>query len=145
MYPELYPELEARDRKLKGFALSLAGSFVFMVTAVGAVAFSSQWMYLGVSALSLGAVTLVYFAHRSRAFFSQVVLLICASATLAAETGAVGFLLHSALAAGCAILTLGGCLVAARGIHDVEAIAAIEPFAPKRRREMTIEQKAGGE
>jgi hypothetical protein len=42
MYPELYPELEGSDRKLRGFALSLAGRFMFMVTTVAAVALSSQ-------------------------------------------------------------------------------------------------------
>jgi hypothetical protein len=43
------------------------------------------------------------------------------------------------------VLTLGGCLVAARGIHDVESMAALEPLTAKRRREITVEQQAGGE
>ncbi len=145
MYPELYPEMEGRSRKLRGFALSLAGSFIFMVTTVATVAVTSQWLYLAVSGLSLSAVALVFAAHRSRSFISQVVLLIAASATLAAETGVVGLLFPVPLAGVCAGLTLGGCLVAARGIHDVESMATLDPFAGKRRREMTIEQQAGGE
>ncbi|HUI01445.1 MAG TPA: hypothetical protein VLX56_07430 [Nitrososphaerales archaeon] len=145
MYPELYPELEGRNRKLRGFALSLAGSFVFMVTTVASVAFSSQWLFAGVSGLSLGAVGLVFVAHRSRSFLSQVVFLIVASAVLATETGLVGMLSPVPLAAACAILTLGGCLVTARGIHDVESMANLDPFAGKRRREMTVEQQTGGE
>ncbi len=145
MYPELYPELDGRSRKLRGFALSLAGSFMFMVTTVAAVALSSQWLYLGVSGLSLGAVLLIFSAHRSRSFLSQVALLIVASGTLAAETGLVGLLFPVPLAGLCAVLTLGGSLVAAKGIHDVESTAALEPLPVKRRREMTIEQQAGGE
>ena len=145
MYPELYPELEGRNRKLKGFAFSLGGSFIFMVTTVAAVALSSQWLYLAVSALSLGAVALIFSAHRSRSFLGQVTLLIGASGTLAAETGLVGLFFPVPLAGACAVLTLGGCLVAAKGIHDVESIATLDPFTTKRRREMTIEQQAGGE
>ncbi len=145
MYPELYPELEGRNRKLRGFALSLLGSFMFMVTTVATVAFSSQWLYLAVSGLSLGAVALIFAAHRSRSFINQVALLIGASGTLAAETGIVGLLFPVPLAGVCAFLTLGGCLVAAKGIHDVESVASLEPFSVKRRRELTIEQQAGGE
>ena len=145
MYPELYPELEGRSRKLRGFALSLAGSFMFMVTTVATVAFSSNWLYLAVPALSLSAVVLIFTAHRSRSFLSQVTLLIAASGTLAAETGVVGLLFPVPLAGVCAVLTLGGCLVAARGIHDVESMATLDPFSAKRRREMTVEQRAGGE
>jgi hypothetical protein len=145
MYPELYPELEGRSRKLKGFALSLAGSFVFMVTTVATVSFSSNWLYLVVPGLSLSAVGLIFTAHRSRSFLSQVTFLIAASGTLAAETGVVGILFPVPLAGACAVLTLGGCLVAARGIHDVESMATLDPFSAKRRKEMTIEQHAGGE
>ena len=145
MYPELYPELEGRSRKLKGFALSLAGSFIFMVTTAASLAVSGQWLYLGVSGLSLGAVILIFAAHRSRSFLSQVGLLIGASATLAAETGLVGLLFPVPLAIVCSLLTLVGSLVAARGIHDVESISSLDPFSLKRRREMTIEQQSGGE
>jgi hypothetical protein len=145
MYPELYPELDGRSRKLRGFALSLAGSFMFMVTTVATVALSSDWLYLAISGLSLGAVGLIFVAHRSSAFLSQVTLLIAASGTLAAETGLVGLLFPVPLAGICAVFTLGGCLVAARGIHDVESMATLDPFAGKKRREMTIEQQAGGE
>ena len=145
MYPELYPELEGRSRKLRGFALSLAGSFMFMVTTVAAVALSSQWLYAAVSGLSLGAVGLIFAAHKSRSFVNQVALLLSASGVLAAETGIVALLFPIPLVGACAILTLGGCLVAARGIHDVESMATPDPFAAKRRREMTVEQQAGGE
>jgi len=145
MYPELYPELDGRSRKLRGFALSLVGSFMFMVTTVATVAVSSQWLYLAVSGLSLGAVTLIFAAHRSRSFLSQVALLIGASGTLAAETGIVGLLFPVPLAGVSAVLTLGGCLVAVKGIHDVESIAILDPFSVKRRREMTVEQQTGGE
>ena len=145
MYPELYPEVDGRSRKLRGFALSLAGSFIFMVTTVATVAVSSNWLYAGVSGLSLGAVGLVFGAHRSRSFINQVVLLISASGVLAAETGLVAVFFPVPLAAASAFLTLGGCLVAARGLHDVESMATLDPFAGKRRREMTIEQQAGGE
>ena len=145
MYPELYPEIEGRSRKIRGFALSLAGSFVFMVTSVGAVAVSSQWLYLMISTLSLTAIGLIFTAFRSHSFLNQVSFLIAASATLAAEAGVVGVIFPVPLAAACAVLTLGGCLVAARGIHDVESMATLDPFAGKRRREMTVEQQAGGE
>jgi hypothetical protein len=145
MYPELYPQLEGRNRKIRAFALSLGGSFTFILTTVAAVSFSSQWLYLAVSGLSLGAVALIFAAHRSHAFLNQVGLLITASAVLAAETGVVGLLTPVALAVGCAILTLGGCLVAARGIHDVESIATLDPFTSKRRREVAIERRTGGE
>src|SRR5271155_4053083 len=145
MYPELYPELEGRSRKLRGFALSLAGSFMFMVTTVATVALSSQWLYLAVSGLSLSAVLLIFGAHRSRSFLSQVTLLIAAAGTLAAETGLVGLLFPVPLAGVCAVLTLGGCLIAARGIHDVESMATLDPFSKTRRRELTVEQQAGGE
>jgi len=145
MYPELYPELESRSRKLRGFALSLVGSFVFMVTTVAAVAISSQWSYAAFSGLSLAAVLLIFGAHRSSSFVRQVALLIFASGTLAAETGVIALLLPVPLAAGAAVFTLGGCLIAARGIHDVESMATLDPLSLKRRREITIEQKAGGE
>jgi hypothetical protein len=145
MYPELYPELEGRSKKLRGFALSLAGSFIFMVTTVATVALTFQWLYAAVSGLSLGAVGLIFAAHRSRSFINQVGLLISASGVLAAETGIVALLFPVPLAAVCAILTLGGCLVTARGLHDVESMATLEPFTAKRRREMTVEQQAGGE
>lgn len=145
MYPELYPELEGKNRRIKGFALSVAGSFVFMVTTFASVALSSQWVYLVVSGFSLGSVLLIFAAHKSRAFLSQVAFLIAASAVLAAETGIVGLDLPVPLAGACSILTLAGCLVAARGIHDVESVAAHDRFAVKRRREMTVEQQAGGE
>ncbi len=146
MYPELYAEVDGRSRKLRGFALSLAGSFIFMVTTVAAVAFSSQWLYAGISGLSLGAMALIFGAHRSRSFINQIGLLISASGVLAAETGIVAVFFPVPLAAACAFLTLGGCLVAARGIHDVESMATLDPFAGKRRsREMTVEQQAGGE
>lgn len=145
MYPELYPELEAKDRKLRGFALSIAGSFVFMMTTVTAVALSGQWLYGALSAFSLGVVGLIYGAHRSRSFAGQVALLISASGVLAAETGVVGLLFPVPLAGACAMLTLAGCLVTARGIHDVESMATIDPFAGKRRREMPVEQHVGGE
>ncbi len=145
MYPELYPETEGRSRKLRGFALSLAGSFIFMVTTVAAVAISSQWLYAAVSGLSLGAVGLIFAAHRSRSFINQVGLLISASGVLAAETGIVALLFPVPLAGASAVLTLGGCLLAARGIHDVESMAALDPFLAKRRREMTVEQQVGGE
>ncbi|MDG6967798.1 MAG: hypothetical protein JRM86_01405 [Nitrososphaerota archaeon] len=145
MYPELYPEFEGRNRKLKGFALSLAGSFVFMVTTFASIALSSEWTYLAVSGLSLGAVLLIFAAHRSRSFLSQVTFLIAASATLAAEAGFVGLFFPVPLAEACSILTLVGCLVAARGIHDVESMAALDPFSVKRRREITVEQQSGGE
>jgi hypothetical protein len=145
MYPELYPQLEGKSRKIRGFALSLAGSFIFMVTTVATVAISSQWFYAGVSALSLGAVLLIFGAHKSGSFIRQVAFLIFASGTLAAETGLIALLFPSSLAASAAVLTLGGCLVAARGIHDVESMAALEPLTAKRRREITVEQQAGGE
>ncbi len=145
VYPELYPEVEGRNRKLKGFALSLAGSFIFMVTTIAAVATSAQWLYAGIAGLSLGAMALVFGAHRSHSLLNQVGLLISASGVLAAETGIVAIFFPVPLAAVCAFLTLGGCLVAARGIHDVESVASLEPFSGKRRREMTIEQQAGGE
>jgi hypothetical protein len=145
MYPELYPELEGRNRKIRGFALSLAGSFIFMVTTVATVALSSQWLYVAVSALSLCSVLLIFAAHRSRSFLGQVVLLLGASGMLAAETGVVALLFPVPVAGACAVLTLGGCLVAARGIHDVESISAFEPFPTKKRREVAIEQQAGGE
>jgi hypothetical protein len=145
MYPELYPELEGKSRKIRGFALSLAGSFMFMVTTVASVAVSSQALYLAISGLSLGAVLLIYGAHRSRSFPSQITLLIAASGTLAAETGIVAIVFPAPVAVACAALTLGGCLIAARGIHDVESTATLEPFTAKRRREITVEQKVGGE
>jgi hypothetical protein len=145
MYPELYPELEGRNRKLRGFALSLGGSFMFMVTSVAAVALSGQWLYLAVPALSLCAVGLIFAAHKSRSFLNQVALLIGASGTLAAETGVVGLLFPVPLAGACAFLTLGGCLVAAKGIHDVESMVKLDPYSVKRRREMTIEQHTGGQ
>lgn len=145
MYPELYPELDGRSRKLRGFAFSLVGSFIFMVTTVAAVALSAEWLYLAVSGLSLSAVALIFGAHRSRSFLTQVTLLLGASGTLAAETGLVGLLFPVPLAGVCAFLTLGGCLVAAKGIHDVESMATLDPFVAKNRREMTIEQQAGGE
>jgi len=145
MYPELYPQLESRGRKIKGFALSLAGSFVFMITTVATVAVSSQLLYGALSGLSLSAVGLIFAAHRSRSFASQVVYLLGASAVLAAETGVVGLLFPVPLAAACALLTLAGCLVAARGIHDVESIANHDSFPGKKRREITVEQRAGGE
>ena len=145
MYPELYPELEVKSRKLRGFALSLVGSFIFMVTTVAAVAISSQLFYAAFSGLSLGAVLLIFGAHKSGSFIRQVALLIFASGTLAAETAAIALLFPVPLAGAAALLTLGGCLVAARGIHDVESMAALDPVSLKRRREITIEQKAGGE
>jgi hypothetical protein len=89
MHPELYPELAGRSRRLRGFALSLAGSFIFVVTTVATVALSSQWLYAAVSGLSLGAVGLIVSAHRSRSFIRQIALLISASGVLAAETGIV--------------------------------------------------------
>jgi hypothetical protein len=144
MYPELYPELEGRSRKLRGFALSLAGSFLFMVTTLVTVAISSQWLYLAISALSLGAVGLIYAAHRTSSLLRQITLLIAASGTLATETGVVGILFPAPAAAACAVLTLGGLLVAARGIHDVEFMASHDPL-PAKRREITLEQQAGGE
>ncbi len=124
MIPELYPSLDGRNKKLRGFALSLAGSFVFMVTTIGTVAMSSQWLYIGMAGLSLGAVVLISAAHRSHSFFGQVVFLMAASAVLAAETEVVGFIARDSLAAGCALLTLAGALVAARGIRYVESTAA---------------------
>jgi hypothetical protein len=145
MYPELYPDLEGRSRKIRGFALSLAGSFVFMITTVTTVALSSQWLYAAVSGLSLGAVLLIFAAHRSEKLIKQVALLMSASGVLAAEAGAVALLFRSPLAGACAILTLGGCLVAARGIHYVESMATLDPFAAKRRRELTVEKQTGGE
>jgi hypothetical protein len=145
MYPELYPELEGRSRKLRGFALSLAGSFIFMITTVAAVAVSSQWLYAAVSGLSLGTTGLIYAAHRSHSFINQVAFLMSASGVLAAEAGIVALLFPVPLAAACALITLGGCLVTARGIHDVESLATLAPFAGKRRREMTVEQQTGGE
>jgi hypothetical protein len=145
MYPELYPQLDGRSRKIRGFALSLAGSFVFMVTTVATVALSSQWLYVAVSGLSLSAVLLIFAAHRSRSFLGQVTLLMGASGMLAAETGVVGLLFPVPIAGACAVLTLGGCLVAARGIHDVESMSAFESFPAKKRRDVAIEQKVGGE
>jgi hypothetical protein len=145
MYPELYPELEARARKVRGFALSVAGSFIFMVTTAATVTISSQWAYGALSGLSLGAVLLIFAAHKSRSFNSQVFFLISASATLALETGVVALVFPVLIAGVCALFTLGGCLVAARGIHDVESIAALSPLQAKRRREMTVEQQTGGE
>jgi hypothetical protein len=145
MYPELYPELEGKDRKIKGFALSLVGSFMFMVTTVGTIAYSSQWAYLGISLFSLGAISLVFLAHRSQKFLGQVTMLIAASATLATETGVVGFVFPTPLAAATAVFTLAGSLIAARGIHDVESMVSLDPFTTKRRREVAIEQRAGGE
>ena len=145
MYPELYPQLEGKSRRIRGFALSLAGSFIFMVTTVTAVAVSSQPLYAGVSGLSLGAVGLVFAAHKSRSFFSQVVFLLAASAVLATETGVVGLLFPVPLAVAAAVLTLAGCLIAARGIHDVESMASFDQLPGRRRREMTVDQRAGGE
>ncbi len=145
MYPELYPELGGKSRKLKGFALSLVGSFIFMVTTVASVAVSSQWFYAAFSGLSLGAVLLIFGAHKSGSFTRQVALLIFASGTLAAETAAIALLVPVPLAGAAALLTLGGCFVAARGIHDVESMAAIDPIATNRRREITVEHQAGGE
>lgn len=145
MYPELYPELEGRHRKLRGFALSLAGSFVFMVTSLASAAFVSQWLLLFISGFSLGTVGLIFAAFRSRSLVWQVGLLVAASAVLASETAVVGFFFREPLAAVSAVLTLAGCLVAARGIHDIESTIGSDPFAPKRRREVQVEQHAGGE
>jgi hypothetical protein len=146
MYPELYPELDGGNRKLRGFALSLVGSFMFAVTTIATVVLSSQWLYLAVSGLSLSAVALVVAAHKSRSFLSQVTLLMAASGTLAAETGLVGLLFPVPVAGVSAVMTLVGCLVAARGIHDVESTATtLEPFSSKRRREIAVEQQTGGE
>lgn len=145
MYPELYPGLEGRDRKLKDFALSLGGGFIFMATTVAAVALSSQWLYVAVSGLSLGAVALIFAAYRSRSFLGQVALLFGASGALAAEAGLVGLLFPVPSAGVCAVLTLWGCLVAAKGIQDVESMAALEPFSVKSSTEITIEQQVGGE
>ena len=144
MYPELYPELEGRSKKVRGFALSVAGTFIFMVTSVASVVFSSQWSFAFLSGFSLGSIILIYAAHRSRSFFGQVALLIMASGTLSAETAIVALVFPVPLAAACAVLTLGGCLVAARGMHDVESAVALEPLPVKRRREMTVEQHASG-
>jgi hypothetical protein len=144
MYPELHPEMDGRSRRLKGFALSLAGSFTFMVTTLATVALSSQWSYFAIAGLSLGAVLLISMAHRSHSFGSQVLYLIAASATLAGETGMVALVFPIPLAAACAFFTLGGSLVAAKGIHDVESIASLDPFL-KRRRELTLDHQAGGE
>ncbi len=44
--------MEGRNRKLRGFALSLAGSFIFMVTTVATVVLSAQWLYLAVGPLA---------------------------------------------------------------------------------------------
>jgi hypothetical protein len=145
MYSELYPEQEGKSRKLRGFALSLVGSFVFMMSSVGTAALASQWLYLAFAGLSLSAVGLIYMAHKSHAFLSQVILLISASGTLAAEAALVSLYFPVPLAGACAILTLGGSLVAARGIHDVESMAKMEPLPAKRRRELTVEQQTGGE
>ncbi len=145
MYPELYPQLESKSRRIRGFALSLAGSFIFMVTTVTSVAISSQLLYGAFSGLSLGAVGLIFGAHRSRSFASQVIFLMAASAVLAAETGLVALFFPVPLAVACALLTLAGCLIAARGIHDVESMANMDTFPGKRRREMTVDQRSGGE
>jgi len=145
MYPELYPEIEGRSRRLKGFALSLAGSFIFLITTLAAVSVSSQWLYVGVSGLSLATALLIFAAHRSSVLINQVTLLISASGVLACETGIVAFVFPVPLAVACALLTIAGCLVAASGIHDIETMASLEPFQGKRRRELTVEQQAGGE
>ena len=139
MYPELYPELEGRGRKVKGFAMALAGSFIFMVTSLGAVMITSQILYLGFAALSLGSIGLTYAANRSRSVLSQVLLIVCASGALAFEAGLVAIYFPVTTAGACALLTLGGCLIAARGIHDIESISQPEPVH-KRRREITVEQ-----
>jgi hypothetical protein len=83
---------------------------------------------------------LIFAAHRSRSFPRQVILLMGASGMLAAEAGSVGLLFPIPLAGACAALTLGGLLVAARGIHDVESMATLAPFPAKRGREMTVQQ-----
>jgi hypothetical protein len=145
MYPELHPRVEGRSRRIRGFALSLAGSFIFMVTTLATVAATAQWIYVGVAGLSLGTVALIAGAHRSRTFINQVVFLVSASAVLAAETGIVAVFFPVPLAVASAFLTLGGCLVAAQGLHEVESMATIDPFSGMRRREMTLEQQAGGE
>ncbi len=129
MIPELYPSLDGRNKKLRGFALSLAGSFIFMVTTVGTIAISSQWLYIGMASMSLGAVALIFAAHRSHSFVGQVAFLMAASAVLATETDVVGFIARDSLAAGCALLTLAGAMVAASGIQDVGSMAASAAFA----------------
>jgi len=116
----MYPELEGRNRKVRGFALSLTGSLMFTVATVATVALSSQWLLLALPALSLGAVALTFAAHRSRSFLSQVALLMGASGTLAAEAELAGLISPVPLAGVCAVLTLGGCLVAAKGIATFE-------------------------
>jgi hypothetical protein len=142
MYPELYPELDGGNRKLRGFALSLVGGFMFAVTTIATVVLSSPWLCVAVSGLSLSAVALVFAAHKSRSFLSQVTLLMAASGTLAAETGLVALLFPVPLAGVCAVMTLVGSLVAARGIHDVESIApTLEPFSAKRRREIAVSSR----
>jgi hypothetical protein len=138
LYPELYPELEGRGRKAKGFIMALAGSFIFIVTTLGTVMLTSQFLYLGVAGLSLGSIALTYTANRSRSVLYEVLLIISASGALAVEAGLVAIYFPVAAAGTCAVLTLGGCLIAARGIHDIESIAQLEPL-PQRRREITVE------
>jgi hypothetical protein len=64
---------------------------------------------------------------------------------LAIEVGAVALFFPVPLAGTYAFLTLAGTLVTARGIHEIEVVTTLDPFVAKRRKEMTVEQHAGGE
>lgn len=131
----MYLAPEEKVKRARGFALGIAGSFVFILSSALILELFHQPLYLILGGLSLGSVLLIYFASKSLALWSQVLYLISASVAFAAEVSVVVLYTPEIEAVGYALASLAGSFISLKGIGDMESLLA-SPSYPRKRREI---------
>lgn len=124
-------ENDSTFKRIRGFALSIMGSFVFALSSVIIVAVRAQPTYLIVGSLSLFSVALAYFATHSHTALRQVTYLLSTGGALAAEVSLAVFYFPQTEASLYSLVTLVGSCLALKGIRDIEDHAS--PYYPRQR------------
>lgn len=129
-----------RLKKVRGFVLGLFGSFIFAFSSV-VVTVRQQPSYLAVGALSVSALVLAYFALRTSSNLSRIVYLIASGTVLAAEASVIMEFFLAVDAGIYTFATLGGALLALKGIMDMETLKIDDYYWRKKKegqKELTI-------
>ncbi|MDG6898696.1 MAG: hypothetical protein JRN24_03050 [Nitrososphaerota archaeon] len=128
----------AHLKRVRGFALGLFGSFIFAFSTV-VIAVRQEPMFLALGLLSVFTLSLAYFALRVSSNVGRFVFLVSTGCVLATEASALMLYFFAPDAFIYAFATLGGSILALKGISDMEGLK-VDDYYWKRKKEAPLRE-----
>ena len=125
-------------KRVRGFALGLFGSFIFAFSTV-VITVRQEPAYLALGLLSVFTLGLAYFSLRVSSNAGRFLFLISTGCVLATEASALMLYFFALDAFIYAFATLGGSILALKGISDMEGLK-VDDYYWKRKRESPLKE-----